>query len=107
MKPTSILYIVVFLFAVHTNYAQIKGYDAEIKTMLSEVKTENLEATVRKLTSFGTRHTLSDTKSTTRGIGAARNWVKSEFDKYALASNGRLTSAIDFFTIKADGNRIG
>ncbi len=106
MKPTSILYIVVFLFAVHTNYAQIKGYDAEIKTMLSEVKTENLEATVRKLTSFGTRHTLSDTKSTTRGIGAARNWVKSEFDKYALASNGRLTSAIDFFTIKADGKRI-
>jgi Zn-dependent M28 family amino/carboxypeptidase len=32
--------------------------------------------------------------------------VKSEFDNYALASNGRLTSAIDFFTIKADGKRI-
>ena len=106
MKPTSILYIVILLFVVHTNYGQIKAYDTEIKNMLSEVKSENLEATVRKLTSFGTRHTLSDTKSTTRGIGAARNWVKSEFDNYALASNGRLTSAIDFFTIKADGKRI-
>jgi hypothetical protein len=43
---------------------------------------------------------LSDTKSKTRGIGAAQQWVKSEFDKYALESNGRLTSKIDYFTIK-------
>jgi hypothetical protein len=42
----------------------------------------------------------SDTKSKTRGIGAAQAWVKSEFDKYALESNGRLTSKIDYFTIK-------
>jgi hypothetical protein len=46
--------------------------------------------------------TLSDTKSKTRGIGAAQQWVKSEFDKYAVESNGRLTSKIDYFTIKAD-----
>ena len=74
--------------------------------MVNEVKTENLEAIVKKLVSFGTRHTLSDTKSNTRGIGAAQRWVKSEFDKYALASNGRLTSKIDYFTIKSDGKRI-
>jgi len=74
--------------------------------MVTEVKAENLEATVRKLVSFGTRHTLSDTKSNTRGIGAAQRWVKSEFDKYALESGGRLTSNIDYFTIKADGRRI-
>jgi Zn-dependent M28 family amino/carboxypeptidase len=49
---------------------------------------------------------LSDTKSSTRGIGAAQRWVKSEFDNYALASNGRLSSIIDYFTIKADGKRI-
>jgi hypothetical protein len=47
---------------------------------------------------------LSDTKSKTRGIGAAQAWVKSEFDKYALES-GRLTSKIDFL-LKADGRRI-
>jgi hypothetical protein len=41
---------------------------------------------------FWTRHTLSDTKSNTRGIGAAQRWVKSEFDNYAMASGGRLTS---------------
>jgi hypothetical protein len=58
--------------------------DPEMKKMITEVKADNLEATVRKLVSFGTRHTLSDTKSKTKGIGAALKWVKSEFDKYAL-----------------------
>lgn len=42
----------------------------------------------------------------TKGIGAAQQWVKSEFDKFALESNGRLTSEIDYFTVKADGKRI-
>ena len=106
MKPTSILCLFLLLILSHTNYAQTTVDDPEIKKMVAEVKSENMEATVRKLVSFGTRHTLSDTKSNTRGIGAAQRWVKSELDKYALASEGRLTSKIDFFTIKADGKRI-
>jgi hypothetical protein len=106
MKPTSILYLLLLLFISNNNYAQTTANDPEIKKMVAEVKAENLEATVRKLASFGTRHTLSDTNSNTRGIGAAQRWVKSEFDKYALESGGRLTSIIDYFTIKADGRRI-
>jgi Zn-dependent M28 family amino/carboxypeptidase len=106
MKPTSILYLFLLLFISHNNYAQTTIDDPEIKKMVAEVKAENLEATVRKLASFGTRHTLSDTKSNTRGIGAAQRWVKSEFDKYALESGGRLSSTIDYFIIKADGKRI-
>jgi Zn-dependent M28 family amino/carboxypeptidase len=106
MKPTSILYSFLLIFISYNNYAQTTVYDPEIKKMVAEVKAENLETTVRKLVSFGTRHTLSDTKSNTRGIGAAQRWVKSEFNKYALESDGRLTSTIDYFTIKADGRRI-
>ncbi len=106
MKPTSVLYLLLLLFISNNNYAQTTANDPEIKKMVAEVKAENLEANVRKLASFGTRHTLSDTKSNTRGIGAAQRWVKSEFDKYALESGGRLTSIIDYFTIKADGRRI-
>jgi Zn-dependent M28 family amino/carboxypeptidase len=106
MKPTFILRILLLLFSVSTSFGQITVNDPEIRKMISEVKSENMEATVKKLVSFGTRHTLSDTKSSTRGIGAAQRWVKSEFDNYALASNGRLTSIIDYFTIKADGRRI-
>lgn len=106
MKPTPILNFLLLLFTIHTAIGQIAVEDPEIRKMITEVKSENMEATVKKLVSFGTRHTLSDTKSSTRGIGAAQRWVKSEFDNYALASNGRLTSIIDYFTIKADGRRI-
>ena len=106
MKQITIISLFLTFCISQTNSAQTTVYDPEIKKMLTEVKAENMEATVRKLASFGTRHTLSDTKSNTRGIGAAQRWVKSEFDKYALESGGRLTSVIDYFTIKADGRRI-
>lgn len=106
MKSNSIITFVLLVCFSFSSMAQSTVDDPEIKKMLSEVKSENMEATVRKLVSFGTRHTLSDTKSNTRGIGAAQRWVKSEFDKYALASGGRLTSVIDYFTVKADGRRI-
>lgn len=46
----------------------------------------NAKAIVEKLESFGTRHTLSQTDSTTRGIGAAREWIKSELENYAKGS---------------------
>ncbi|MDX1807625.1 MAG: M28 family peptidase, partial [Paenisporosarcina sp.] len=42
---------------------------------------ERIEKDIRTLVSFGTRHTLSDTVSDERGIGAARRWIKSEFDR--------------------------
>ena len=106
MKPYLILFLVSFLFLTHISVAQITNDDPEIKKMIAEIKAENLENTVKKLVSFGPRHTLSDTKSKTRGIGAAQQWVKSEFEKYAAESNGRLTATIDYFTIKADGRRI-
>jgi hypothetical protein len=106
MKLNYTCYLFAFLFFSQITIAQITVDDPEIKKMITEVQAKNLEATVNKLVSFGTRHTLSDTKSKTRGIGAAQTWVKSEFDKYALASDGRLTATIDYFTIKADGRRI-
>ncbi|HEX8656370.1 MAG TPA: M28 family peptidase, partial [Hymenobacter sp.] len=80
--------------------------DAKIQKLADEISAKNLEADIRKLVSFGTRHTLSDTKSPTRGIGAARTWVKSEFERYSKASGGRLTVEMDTFTVKPDGRRI-
>ena len=80
--------------------------DPEITTMLNEVSAANLEALVRKMVSFHTRHTLSDTLSKTKGIGAARTWIKSEFEKYSAESGGRLQVSYDTFTQPADGRRI-
>ncbi|MTH16799.1 M28 family metallopeptidase [Flavobacterium sp. LC2016-01] len=105
MKKTLIYTAFAFLLFTQASISQVSE-DPEIKKMISEIKAENLEVTINKLVSFGTRHTLSDPKNKTKGIGAAQQWVKSEFDKFALESNGRLTSEIDYFTVKADGKRI-
>ena len=47
-----------------------------------------LRATITRLVGFGTRHTLSDTKSDSRGIGAARRWVKSRFETISRDCDG-------------------
>lgn len=62
-----------------------------VQRIVSEVSESHLRMLVEKLASFGTRHTLSDTSSPTRGIGAARRWIKSEFGTYAKASGGRMS----------------
>ncbi|MFT5713391.1 MAG: hypothetical protein ACI9DQ_001803, partial [Glaciecola sp.] len=46
-----------------------------------DISAARIEQDIRTLVSFGTRHTLSETESETRGIGAARRWIKEEFDK--------------------------
>ena len=80
--------------------------DPAIAKLVSEISAKNLEADIRKLVGFGTRHTLSDTQSLTRGIGAARKWVQGEFENYSKASGGRLKVEMDTFTVKPDGRRI-
>ncbi len=55
--------------------------DSRIYDIINAVSADRIEADITKLTNFGTRHTLSDTVSQTRGIGAARRWIKSEFEK--------------------------
>jgi hypothetical protein len=58
--------------------------------IIDEVQADRLESDITKLVSFGTRHTLSDTVSKTRGIGAARRCIKSEFDKINTNCNNCL-----------------
>src|ERR1041385_1959394 len=62
-----------------------------ISNIVREIDARNIEATIRKLVSFGTRNTLSEQNDPKRGIGAARDWLYSEFLKAAEASNGRMT----------------
>ena len=49
------------------------------------VSAANIEKDIAKLVSFGTRHTLSETESDTQGIGAARRWIKAEFEAISKA----------------------
>ena len=50
-----------------------------IQSIANDVRADALRATINRLVGFGTRHTMSDTQSNTRGIGAARRWVKDRF----------------------------
>lgn len=61
-----------------------------IHEIVDQVSAERLEADVRRLVDFGTRHTLSDTLSDTRGIGAARRWIFDEFTRISRECGGCL-----------------
>jgi Zn-dependent M28 family amino/carboxypeptidase len=94
----------LFITVSYCGYSQTPvKQDAVIKQMVNEVSDKNIETIVRKLVSFKTRHTLSDTTSKTEGIGAARNWIKNEYEKYAAASGGRMTVQFDAFVQPAGG----
>lgn len=64
--------------------------DARIYEIVAAASAERVEADIRTLAGFGTRNTLSDTLSETRGIGAARRWIKAEFDRISESCDGCL-----------------
>jgi hypothetical protein len=78
----------LFLFA-----ASLSAQCADVAAITGQLDGARMKQTVEKLVSFGTRHTLSDTTSPTRGIGAARKWIFDEMTRIAAASNGRMTVA--------------
>jgi Peptidase family M28 len=61
-----------------------------ITAALADVVPANIRHTDSILVSFGTRNTFSDTTSATHGIGAARRWIYSEFQRYSQACGGCL-----------------
>ena len=86
--------------------------DGRIKHLISSVSEGRLESIVMKLASFGTRETLSDASSSSRGIGAARQWIFDElkrsspklevsFDTYQIAPQGRITRAVELRNVIA------
>ncbi|GGB17066.1 M20/M25/M40 family metallo-hydrolase [Puia dinghuensis] len=80
--------------------------DPEIEAMIKEVSPDSLQSYIKTMVSFGTRSTVSSVTDRKRGIGAARNWVLSQFERWAAASGGRLTAMLDTTTYAADGNRV-
>jgi len=103
-----IIFLVVFLFAAVANSfsQQIIKKDIEIDAMVKEISADSLAQNLNKLVGFGTRATLSNQSSSTKGIGAARAWILSRFNEYAKSSNGRLSAFIDTITYNADGKRV-
>src|SRR5499427_10075064 len=76
--------------------------DSRISSALQQVSAQRIQSDIERLVNFGTRLTLSaqDPESIAkgRGIGAAREWIKSEFEQYSKECGGCLEVKIDSFT---------
>ena len=103
-----IIFLSLFLMgAVANSFSQkIIKKDTEIEAMVKEISVDSLAQNLNKLVGFGTRATLSNQSSNTKGIGATRAWILTRFNEYAKASNGRLTAFIDTTTYNADKRRV-
>lgn len=81
--------------------------DPRLQDIARAVTPAAMEATIRRLAGFGTRHTLSDTVSATRGIGAARRWIHAELEAIARGCGGCLAVSFQRGLLKGEpGTRV-
>ena len=94
MPYTSLISRSTRLLLLTLGLVSLSNAAAAAPTPLREIATATsaarIGADVQTLVDFGTRHTLSDTTSNSRGIGAARRWVKAEFEAISAACGGCL-----------------
>ena len=100
MKPSYLLFFLVSQMVSSQTDSSLYG-------IIENISAQRIESDVRTLANFETRNTFSDTVSNKRGIGAARRWIKSEFDLISKECNNCLNVFYqkDFVT-KKDGDRI-
>ncbi|MFT6065902.1 MAG: Zn-dependent M28 family amino/carboxypeptidase [Paraglaciecola sp.] len=95
---------ITFLFSLITSitFAQT---DAKIYEIIDAVSADRIKADIKTLTEFGTRNTFSDTISDTQGIGAARRWIKSEFENISKKCDNCLQTFYQKDFVTKEGNR--
>lgn len=92
----------ILLFSVTFMMSQT---DQRLYDIIEAVSAERIENDIRTLANFGTRNTFSDTISETRGIGAARRWIKKEFDNISSNCNNCLNVFYQKDFVTKEGNR--
>lgn len=97
------LYTFLFFFIASSVAAQ-KAND--FYTIINGVSENRIEQDIATLAGFGTRHTLSDTLSNKRGIGAARRWIFNEFQSIANNCDGCIEVSYQKNYNEPDGRRI-
>jgi hypothetical protein len=99
-------------WAVGAQSSPMPDADPRIQGLVASISEPRLQQLVAKLASFGTRETLSEQTSVTRGIGAARQWIYDEliasspklkvsFDTYTLTPEGRITREVEIRNVMA------
>jgi Zn-dependent M28 family amino/carboxypeptidase len=91
--PRIALALALALLATSAGAQPLGGEQPQLREIAGSVSEARQRAIIEALVGFGTRHTLSDTKSDKRGIGAARRWVASRFNAISKDCGGKLTVA--------------
>jgi acetylornithine deacetylase/succinyl-diaminopimelate desuccinylase-like protein len=105
------LAVILDAAAAHAQFGA-PDVDQRIAKVVASISATRMEQLLRTLAAFGTRNTLSDTTSPTRGIGAARQWILDEmtrssprlqvsFDTHQIPKNGRITRDVELRNIVA------
>lgn len=107
MKRNILLFVSVLAAFAIASFAQAPRSrpDPEVARMVKEISARNIETSIRKLVSFGTRNTLSEQNDPARGIGAARDWIFAEFGRISAACGNCLTVEKQSF-VQPKANRI-
>jgi len=85
--PLTSMTLALCFLSMHSQAQVTPAYQdqAQLHAIAKAVSPQRIEQDIRSLVGFGTRHTLSETQSDTQGIGAARRWIKSEFEDISKA----------------------
>ena len=102
---TASLLAVLALPVSAADLASPVAMDRQIKEIVTKISPQRIAQRIDALVQFSTRHTLSETESETRGIGAARRWIERELKTCSDAHGGRLRVEMDTF-IEPAGRRI-
>jgi hypothetical protein len=112
IAAVSVLAVILSLPALRAQTGTPADVDARIAKLVESISESRMEQLLRTLVGFGTRNTLSDTSSPTRGIGAARQWILDEmqrsssklqvsFDTHQIPKGGRITRDVELRNIVA------
>ena len=104
MKQMSILFL-LFISSFGLAQTAPPSTDARLFQIATAPSPDKVQEYIEKLVGFGTRNTLSDTVSQTRGIGAARRWIKGEFDRISSLCNNCLEVSYQDSLVPSEGNR--
>lgn len=113
MKSRLLLYRLSFFVIVMMGFLgcnnesdeRSQNSNAKLSKILATISSDSIEANIRTLAGFHTRHTTSDTSSDSVGIGAARRWIYSKLQQYRLASKNRLKVKFDGY-VEKENSRI-
>lgn len=99
-----VMMLVVTLKAQQNNLSRAEkikpNVDPDISAMIKEISADSIKSYIAAMVNFSTRHSLSDTISSTRGIGASRRWVAAKFRQFAKRNNTVMEVRLDPYRLE-------